>query len=245
MVIDIDRHGRSYYARRGKETVEITTVHPHKYLRTKPDGRAKNNLSNLPDLPEERNLVGYFKVTSGQLVVSDPGYLLDTKENRELGIGPTGTVAAKNGTWRATVEPAPEGRMRLPMRPGLACGSGWHAATQLAVEGLERTVKPGMRVLDVGTGSGILAQAATAVQEAGPGAAGSLATATVASSGARGRPSPPLRPEYLSKKKRPFCIQPWQGLHLNGRYPTFAAQKRSSGKPPRWSRSVPQCEPRI
>jgi ribosomal protein L11 methyltransferase len=57
-------------------------------------------------------------------------------------------------------DPAPEGRLRLNMRPGLACGSGWHPATQLCIEAMETIVRPGMSVLDVGTGSGILADAA-------------------------------------------------------------------------------------
>lgn len=55
---------------------------------------------------------------------------------------------------------APNGRLRLPMRPGLACGSGSHPATQLCVQALEKVVAPGATVLDVGTGSGILAEAA-------------------------------------------------------------------------------------
>ncbi|MGA2435108.1 MAG: 50S ribosomal protein L11 methyltransferase [Bryobacteraceae bacterium] len=55
---------------------------------------------------------------------------------------------------------APAGRIRLEMQPGLACGTGWHAATQLALEALERSVKPGDAVLDLGTGSGLLSIAA-------------------------------------------------------------------------------------
>jgi len=55
---------------------------------------------------------------------------------------------------------APEGRLRLPMPPGSAPGTGLHPATQLALEGLERSLKPQDRVLDLGTGSGILAAGA-------------------------------------------------------------------------------------
>jgi ribosomal protein L11 methyltransferase len=57
-------------------------------------------------------------------------------------------------------EAAPAGRRRLTIHPGMASGTGLHPATQLALEMLESTVRQGDRVLDVGTGTGILADAA-------------------------------------------------------------------------------------
>ncbi len=58
------------------------------------------------------------------------------------------------------LEPTPSGRLRLVHNPGLACGTGEHPCTQLALEALERSVKPRSRVVDIGSGSGILAIAA-------------------------------------------------------------------------------------
>ena len=60
-----------------------------------------------------------------------------------------------------SVEPTPAGRIRLVINPGLACGTGYHPCTRLCLEALERYLKPGMTLLDVGAGSGILSIAAT------------------------------------------------------------------------------------
>lgn len=60
--------------------------------------------------------------------------------------------------WRD--DPAPEGRFRIPVNPGMAFGTGVHETTQLCLEALEEFVHPGAVVLDVGTGQGILARAA-------------------------------------------------------------------------------------
>jgi len=60
--------------------------------------------------------------------------------------------------WRD--DPAPAGRLRIAVNPGLAFGTGVHETTQLCMEALEDYLAPGMSVLDVGTGSGILAVAA-------------------------------------------------------------------------------------
>lgn len=54
----------------------------------------------------------------------------------------------------------PPGRLRLVMPPGSASGTGLHASTQAALEAMERVVRAGDVVLDLGTGSGILAGAA-------------------------------------------------------------------------------------
>ncbi len=60
--------------------------------------------------------------------------------------------------WRA--DPTPAGRIRIEVNAGLAFGTGAHETTRLCLEAIERHLRAGMTVVDVGTGSGILAEAA-------------------------------------------------------------------------------------
>ncbi len=57
-------------------------------------------------------------------------------------------------TWE-TVEPLPGDRV-IELDPGMAFGTGTHPTTQMCLEALEGLVRGGERVLDWGTGSGIL-----------------------------------------------------------------------------------------
>ncbi len=73
---------------------------------------------------------------------------------------------AQNSGKRLRIEPSwavsKYSRKRIVVRldPGAAFGAGDHPTTRLCLTGLERYVRPGMSVLDVGTGTGILAIAA-------------------------------------------------------------------------------------
>ena len=52
-------------------------------------------------------------------------------------------------------DPKP-GEFVIEMDPGMAFGSGLHETTSMCVKALEKYLKPGDKVLDVGTGTGIL-----------------------------------------------------------------------------------------
>lgn len=57
-------------------------------------------------------------------------------------------------------QPAPEGRVRLEMRRGLVFGAGDHDTTCGTLEMMERVSFAGKDVFDLGTGTGILSEAA-------------------------------------------------------------------------------------
>lgn len=71
---------------------------------------------------------------------------------------------------RVSVRPSWENAIATPeqidliIEPKQAFGTGHHATTRNMIQLLEKHLRPGMRVLDVGTGSGILAIAAVKLQ---------------------------------------------------------------------------------
>ena len=49
-----------------------------------------------------------------------------------------------------------EGDLVIELDPGMAFGTGYHPTTRMCMEALEELVEPGMKLLDLGSGSGIL-----------------------------------------------------------------------------------------
>jgi len=99
-----------------------------------------------------------------------------------FGLGPIGELAVRTvddenwlEAWKATVTPVRIGRflvrptwsdasapdaITIALDPGMAFGTGLHPTTQQCLEAVSYMDVEGLRVLDVGTGSGILAIAA-------------------------------------------------------------------------------------
>ncbi|MGD7018493.1 50S ribosomal protein L11 methyltransferase, partial [Bacillus altitudinis] len=56
--------------------------------------------------------------------------------------------------------PVSSAELIIELDPGMAFGTGTHPTTVMCIQALERTVAKGDRVVDVGTGSGVLSIAA-------------------------------------------------------------------------------------
>ncbi|TDL34494.1 50S ribosomal protein L11 methyltransferase [Jeotgalibacillus sp. S-D1] len=68
-------------------------------------------------------------------------------------------------TWE-DYTPVSSDELIIELDPGMAFGTGTHPTTVMCIQALERTVKEGDRVIDVGTGSGVLS-IASALLKAG------------------------------------------------------------------------------
>jgi len=108
----------------------------------------KQFLSQLPEfgLDAGRAEVTLAGVKEEEWANSWKQYFKPTHVSERLVIKPT---------WES-YEPKPHETI-IELDPGMAFGTGTHATTALCMRVLERVVKQGDRVIDVGTGSGILA----------------------------------------------------------------------------------------
>lgn len=69
---------------------------------------------------------------------------------------PVGDRLIIKPSWVDLEEQDISGRVVIELDPGIAFGTGYHPSTYTCMEALEELVEPGMAILDLGTGSGIL-----------------------------------------------------------------------------------------
>jgi ribosomal protein L11 methyltransferase len=99
-------------------------------------------------------------------LLADGDLRVETRENEDwLALYRKGLSSFRVGrTWWIDPEPEPasdppEGRTRLAIEPRMAFGTGSHASTHLVLLELEEHPPTGLKVLDIGTGSGVLSLA--------------------------------------------------------------------------------------
>lgn len=99
--------------------------------------------------------VGSCRIESREIAAED---WVETwkRHYRAMPVSPRVTVAP---TWDEEAEAPGEGLL-IRLDPGMAFGTGSHETTALCIEAIDTRMAPSSRVLDVGTGSGILAIAA-------------------------------------------------------------------------------------
>jgi ribosomal protein L11 methyltransferase len=105
---------------------------------------------------ELENSTGYRERDLRERVITQEDWFAYVKQQfNTLDVGEKITIKA---TW-AEVPPSST-RQTIELDPGYAFGTGLHPTTRLCLVHLEKQIQPRMTVLDLGTGSGILAIAA-------------------------------------------------------------------------------------
>ena len=107
---------------------------------------AINNLINY-DINLGQNVVTISEVNEEEWATAWKKYYHPVKISERFTIVPT---------WE-TYEPVSTDELIIELDPGMAFGTGTHPTTVMCLQALEKTVKPGDYVTDVGTGSGVLA----------------------------------------------------------------------------------------
>lgn len=105
-----------------------------------------NNLVNY-EINIGANVVTISEVNEEEWATAWKKYYHPVKISQKFTIVPT---------WE-TYHPVSSDELIIELDPGMAFGTGTHPTTVMSLQALEKTVKPGDRVVDVGTGSGVLA----------------------------------------------------------------------------------------
>lgn len=107
---------------------------------------AINNLVNF-DINLGQNVVTISEVNEDDWATAWKKYYHPVKISERFTIVPT---------WEEYV-PVSTDELIIELDPGMAFGTGTHPTTVMCLQALEKTVVPGQLVVDVGTGSGVLA----------------------------------------------------------------------------------------
>ncbi|MDN7240429.1 50S ribosomal protein L11 methyltransferase [Planococcus sp. N028] len=107
---------------------------------------AINNLAKY-DINLGANVVTMSEVDEEDWATSWKKYYHPVKISKRFTIVPT---------WE-TYNPVSSDELIIELDPGMAFGTGTHPTTVMSLQALEKTVQPGQQVIDIGTGSGVLA----------------------------------------------------------------------------------------
>jgi len=112
----------------------------------------KESINNLiiHDIDLGLNIVTISEVNEEEWATAWKKYYNPVKISEKFTIVPT---------WEI-YKPVSSDELIIELDPGMAFGTGTHPTTVMCIQALERTVIPGDRVIDVGTGSGVLSIAA-------------------------------------------------------------------------------------
>jgi ribosomal protein L11 methyltransferase len=136
-----------------------------------PEGRAEIK-GYFPEGSEMEVILGQLKASVLQLSEYDidtgnPSYEMKEVDDEDWANAWKQYFKPIRISERLTIKPTWEeytptpGELILELDPGMAFGTGTHATTSLCLRTLEKFVRPGDDVIDVGTGSGILSIAAS------------------------------------------------------------------------------------
>jgi len=109
----------------------------------------KQSINNLLlyDIDLGRNQITISEINEEEWATAWKKYYKPVKVTKNLSITPT---------WE-DYHPADRGEQVIELDPGMAFGTGTHPTTVLCIEALERYMPANAKVLDVGTGTGVLA----------------------------------------------------------------------------------------
>ena len=164
-----------------EDKVPLTTAEKEQmFVDILPDGPADDGIAYLSFFVEEKGLleVAGEDKTSEQLLAEIREELSGLQEFMDIGEGTVSVDETEDIDWinnwkqyfhQFTIddilvipsweeaEPENEGRLVLHIDPGTAFGTGMHDTTQLCIRALRKYITKDTVLLDVGTGSGILA----------------------------------------------------------------------------------------